>query len=176
MPHRLLRAGAAVCFAGIALIAVGCSDPATSAGESGTPSASYTGAGLQVTLAVVPGVVAPDSTFTVRLTLRNTAGTPAVLSLSCTSPLAYVGIRGAEQRTLLYLNQTGCYTAITGLTLAAGETRTIEVALAAVDARELGRARPLSPGRYVVDAQPSLRVVNGESIVLPTLQAEFTVR
>ncbi len=173
--HRSVRATIAVGFAAIALVALGCSNPTESADASAASAATLTRAGLEMTVAVVPEVVAPSSELTVRLTLTNTARTPSEISLACTSLLRSIGVRGVEQRTLRYLNQRGCYTAVTDLTLASGETRTVEVVFEAVDASESAR-RPLPPGRYVVDAQPSLRRVNGVAIEFPMLQAGFTVR
>ncbi len=129
-----------------------------------------------MTLEVTPAVVAPSEAVTVRLTLTNTAQRPAEMSLGCTSPLESLGVRGSEQQTLAYLIQTGCFTALGSLRLAAGESHTVEVALSAEDARDLAGVRPLLPGRYLIDAIVSLREVNGAAVERTTLQAGFAVR
>ena len=170
--HHSLRVTTAFCLAPLLLLSVGCNNPT----EAAAAAATLTRGDLEMTVAVVPEVVAPAAELTVRLTVTKSARTPSEISLRCTSLLQSLGIRGIEQRTLRYLNQRGCYTALTDLTLASGGTRVLEVVLSAVDDSEFARPRPLPPGRYVVDAQPSLRTVNGAAIELPTLQVGFTVR
>lgn len=128
--------------------------------------------GLAATLRVTPASVRSGGTFTVRVALVNRTRAPLRVTLSCTAP-ATLALRAVGDDDAL--NTTGCAAAVTTVTLAPRGEEVLTLPWRA-EAVAFPSPRPLPPGRYVVEATPTVTHVDGRPVTLAPLRAELRVR
>ena len=149
---------------------------ATSPGAGEAEVTTAAGA-LRASLRVRPSTLAPGETMTVRFTLANSGRTASSVTLSCTAP-AFLSLRRADTPPGgESINGSGCGAAISEVRLAAGAERVMEMRFPASEiATSGGPGRPLAPGRYVIEARPTVIEIDGVEAGLAPLQIPVTVR
>ena len=130
-------------------------------------------AATSTTIQITPSVVSGGGQFVVRFSIRNDSPDTARMTQSCDAPAIFRLRQAGAAAGSAALESTTCKPVETHHVVPPGA----ELVLQLPSLAQAGRPpRPLTPGRYVVEATPNVFEIDGRPIELRAVSAELQVR